>query len=369
MLDLKFEYAYSSVTGSFKTAFMDAFSKIEQEECLLKMSVFFASNSEENYFENLDFIREKGQAKFGSNMMGISYVSQKPLNSELIIELILAKKESEVLYTSYNDVSYAKVGVGDEKMLFISGIHGKKDQTIPQQSRAIFRVIRAVLEFENMPISSIVRQWNYIPDITRFEKDFQHYQQFNDARTLFYEGVNWKKGFPAATGIGTRYAPLLIDVIAMKGHLGEFPLMNSKQVNAHIYSNDVLLGAGDSVLKQRSTPKFERAKLIEEKQSVSVFVSGTAAIVGEESLALNNASEQTNITIDNIKNLISKEALSFCEPKLEFIRVYVKNPPDYGAVKRVCESRLSDVPAVYVEADICREELLVEIEAFAKVTV
>ena len=366
MLDVKFEYTYSSIQGGFKKAFIDAFSKIKNNGCLLKMSVFFASSSEENYFKNLDFIHEQALVKLGNKCLNISFISQKPLNSELIIELVLYNKESEVIYASYRDVSYAKIEVKKEKMICISGVYGKKNQSIPEQSRSVFQVIEAILKIENMPISSIVRQWNYIPEITRLENNYQHYQQFNDARTIFYEDENWDKGFPAATGIGTHNAPLVIDVIAMEGQLREVALMNSNQIDAHVYSNKVLLGTEDSTLKQRSTPKFERAKLIEEKEFVSVFVSGTAAIIGEESSALNNASEQTHITIDNIKNLITKGGIISGETKLEFMRVYVKNSIDYKCVEQVCKSRLPNVPIVYVEADICREELLVEIEGFAK---
>ena len=365
MLDVKFEYTSTSIKDDFKRSFIDAFSKINLEGQLLKMTVFSASGSMCNYFMNLNFIREVLKTKLHSKGVTISYISQKPLDSELAIEFVFAKKGATVLYTTYKYITYATLRNGNEKIILISGVHGSQNQSITQQSNAVFQVIGEILELENLPVSSIIRQWNYIPEITHFENYFQHYQQFNDARTLFYESEDWDRGFPAATGIGTFNAPLVVDVIAMQGQKKEIPLINLNQVNAHIYSDKVLFGAEDTVLKQRSTPKFERAKLIEGKQVVSVFISGTAAIIGEESFALNNASEQTSITIDNIKNLISN--LNTCEPQLEFVRVYIKKRIDFEAIKNVCEKRLPNVKIIYVEADICREELLVEIEAFAKV--
>jgi len=373
MLDVKFNYVSSFLKGDFNSTFIDAFSKLNINDNLLKMSVFADSYSCEGYVKNLNFIKEVVKSKFGPDAIEISYIAQKPLDAELILEFVHAEKESNVFYNSHNGITYAKVEEGDKKMIFISGICGEINQLISKQSRLIFQSIDEILKFEDMPISSIVRQWNFIPGITMFENDFQHYQQFNDIRALFYEKTKWNKGYPSATGIGTKNAPLLVDVIAMKGHNGEIPIRNSKQIDAHIYSDEVLLGAEDQALKQRYTPKFERAKLIIENTKALVFVSGTAAIIGEESLGQNNVKDQTNITIDHINNLVTKEVLNSIEFKskaqFESIRVYVKHISDYEVVKQVCEKRLPNVNVVYVEADVCRDELLVEIEAFVKIKI
>ncbi len=45
-----------------------------------------------------------------------------------------------------------------------------------------------------------------------------------------------------------------------------------------------------------------------------------------------------------------------------YFRVYVKNSSDYSKVKTACEKYISDVQAIYLKADICRPELLVEVE-------
>jgi hypothetical protein len=46
-------------------------------------------------------------------------------------------------------------------------------------------------------------------------------------------------------------------------------------------------------------------------------------------------------------------------------RVYLKRPEDYGQARAICQKRLGKLPALYVVGDICRPELLVEIEAIA----
>ena len=117
----------------------------------------------------------------------------------------------------------------------------------------------------------------------------------------------------------------------------------------------------------KSTPKFERAKLIETERGACCFVSGTAAIRGEESIDATSVTQQTIKTIENIQYLVSKENLVRFGAKpydLNYARlqVFVKNAEDYDAVRAVVEKCYPQVPTIYTVADVCRRELLVEIE-------
>ena len=47
------------------------------------------------------------------------------------------------------------------------------------------------------------------------------------------------------------------------------------------------------------------------------------------------------------------------------IRVYLKRARDLAKCRRICEQRFGSVPAIYAVADVCRPELLVEIEGVA----
>jgi hypothetical protein len=47
------------------------------------------------------------------------------------------------------------------------------------------------------------------------------------------------------------------------------------------------------------------------------------------------------------------------------MRVYLKRQQDYPVVRQICEDRMGKIPVVYAVADICRPELLVEIEGVA----
>ena len=51
----------------------------------------------------------------------------------------------------------------------------------------------------------------------------------------------------------------------------------------------------------------------------------------------------------------------------ELNRAYVKHAADYETVRRECEKQLPGVPVVYTVGDVCRDDLLVELEAVAHI--
>ncbi len=76
------------------------------------------------------------------------------------------------------------------------------------------------------------------------------------------------------------------------------------------------------------------------------------------------------VTIDNIRNLISAEnlkeiGLNDLNPEkksFSYIRTYVKHQKDISAVKAICEKQFKSENFQYLVSDICRDDLLVEIE-------
>jgi enamine deaminase RidA (YjgF/YER057c/UK114 family) len=83
--------------------------------------------------------------------------------------------------------------------------------------------------------------------------------------------------------------------------------------------------------------------------------------------------KQTDQTLTNIERLIDAanfESLGWSDAgatlgDLAKLRVYVKRPEDFEKCRKVCERRLGQVPAIYTQADVCRPDLLVEIEGVA----
>jgi enamine deaminase RidA (YjgF/YER057c/UK114 family) len=121
----------------------------------------------------------------------------------------------------------------------------------------------------------------------------------------------------------------------------------------------------------RTSPKFERAKILVSSDFKWLFISGTAAIKGQVSIPVITAELQTEMTIQNILSLISAENLHKHgiadgeNSQITHLRVYVKVQDDIKPVKEICLKYFPSVPTVYLIADICRPELLVEIEGLA----
>jgi hypothetical protein len=117
----------------------------------------------------------------------------------------------------------------------------------------------------------------------------------------------------------------------------------------------------------KTTPKFERARYLELFGKKIIFISGTASIRGEHTVGTGDPAQQTEITIDNIKQLYSDKILSKIStgdlvPKYGHARVYVKNKKDFAEIRRTFKTHFGNLPVVYIVADICRKDLLVEIE-------
>ncbi len=341
--------------------------------------VFFGNPTDnEEYKKHLTLIARFVERKFEEKAPVFSYVAQPPLEQDtLILEVFEAEWEAgtEVHYKKQNDLPYIILQNGKSKKLFVGGVLADSlKNSIRTQSDQVFSKLKDIFICENMPVSSIVRQWNYIEQITKIEGTHQHYQDFNDARTHFYTSAIWNNGFPAATGIGTSFGGIMIDLEAFCFTTPEnriIPLDNSLQVPAFGYSEKVLIGEEDKELKQKTTPKFERAKLVLENGSGLIYVSGTAAIRGENSLADVGIEEQTRITLENVEHLISGQTLSESKSGLKgygricSLRVYLKGCKYLEAARNVVKVKYAKVPVCYVLADVCRDELLVEIEGIA----
>ncbi|MGI4777452.1 MAG: Rid family hydrolase [Janthinobacterium lividum] len=210
----------------------------------------------------------------------------------------------------------------------------------------------------------LLRIWNYLPQINGDGGGLERYRQFNAGRQeAFLEaGQAAFEGAPAACALGIRQGALCIRFLA--GQIAPVPVENPRQVSAYRYPD---------TYGPRS-PTFSRAALAElSGGDVALFISGTASIVGHETVHLGDVRAQTRETLRNLDAVIAaanaRTSAVFALPKLEAV-IYVRHVADADAVRGLLEEVLGfDAPtlrhAVVLEADICRQDLLVEIEAHA----
>jgi chorismate lyase/3-hydroxybenzoate synthase len=205
----------------------------------------------------------------------------------------------------------------------------------------------------------LVRVWNYIPDINVVTHGLERYRQFNTARheASLSSGRAVTGNVPAASALGAATgSPLTIYFLASR-HAPAF-IENPRQVSAYRYPTQY----------GPRSPAFSRATVLGEGSEATLFVSGTASIVGHRTLHAGDPAAQTRETLVNIEALIAEAARRSGNRALRLetlaYKVYVRDPKDLPVIRAQLESALGhDAALLYLKADICRRELAVEIEA------
>ncbi|MDO9633725.1 MAG: PTS cellobiose transporter subunit IIC [Paludibacter sp.] len=370
-------FFYNEIATDFETRVLTLLNKLHADPHIIRL-IFISTSTVETYDEEFTIISLLVKAKFGERSPLVSYIIQSPPNpGEMILEvhyLPSGISDESFSYKQKNKLHYLLIENEESRMLILDHVRSSSlISSVTEQSSEIFSIIESVLEDEQMQVENIIRQWNYIGDITEDEVGVQCYHAFNEARSVFYDKGNWTCcGYPAATGIGMEMKGVFVSLIALQPKRQEINIVaidSPLQVAAHAYSDKVLVCTEEKSI--HATPKFERAKLLINHSGMLCFISGTAAIRGEESMRVLDVRLQTKQTIENIRYLIAEENLKRHgverKPQWSFfgLRVYVKNITDISTVKSELEKLWADVTPLFVHADICRPELLVEIEGIA----
>lgn len=292
-------------------------------------------------------------------------IAQAPAECEILAEVFYY---SEKLWQQEYVTAGNSAGVifkREGATVFIGQVQAKTSVDCRENSEAAFKDMKNLLALATLPLDSVVRQWNYIENILGHDQGKQRYQEFNNVRSEYYETHFNETGFPAATGIGMEHGGIIIEFAAIDAPgVVSLPVNNPEQVAAHAYSKSVLAGADHLV---KLPPKFERARYLELFDRKQIFISGTASIRGEKTEGVGNPEEQTRLTIENIQQLYSDNSLKILSdntfhPKFGHARIYLKNRQDYSVVRKTFRRSFGNLPVVYLIADICRNDLLVEIE-------
>ncbi|MGA7539898.1 MAG: hypothetical protein WBW93_14145, partial [Steroidobacteraceae bacterium] len=116
------------------------------------------------------------------------------------------------------------------------------------------------------------------------------------------------------------------------------------------------------------SPAFSRATVLGEGAQAMLFISGTASIVGHRTLHVGDPRAQAREALINIEALLEEAARrpGVGPLRLESLayKVYVRDPRELPAIRAELESAVGTRAALlYLQADICRRDLAVEIEA------
>ena len=202
----------------------------------------------------------------------------------------------------------------------------------------------------------LLRIWNYFDAITLGEGDGERYRQFCVGRVQGLGDVDTRT-LPAATAIGSRDGRRVLHVYWLAAREPGLPLENPRQVSAYRYPREY----------GPQSPTFARA-LLPPSPRVPLLLSGTASIVGHASQHADSLRAQLDETLTNLDSLLgaARERAPTLSPHLDGtsrLKVYVRDAADADAVAAQLEARLGTrVPWLMLHADVCRRELLVEIE-------
>lgn len=351
--------------------------KHTQQTQILSLT-FFGTYTNQPYHSILQDIKQAVYTIL-NRKIPITFIPEQTISSQELWVEVWEHSLSNTIFISHestNGTHYLHIKDQQCEMLCIEGIPSSNHSLpISQQSTDIFSKLQSILYKHNFTIGDIIRQWNYIGNITGCNNNEQIYQIYNNSRSQFYQKSLWPNGYPAATGIGAQFNGLIVSCIALKSINSNsqkvYPLNNPLQIAAHSYSKEVLIGSTQTSLKE--TPKFERAKLIDFANNIYCFISGTASIRGEYSTHIQSPKKQTELTLSNIEYLISSENLrqNSCPNvslKICNLRVYIKNKAHYQIIRETVEERFPSIPTIYLFTDICRQELLVEIEGVCQLS-
>ncbi len=367
---------------------LDAILSSASTHDLLKISIFINSINLIHFQALRKQLLELITSHFGPDLPIVSFIPQPPAEKfNVILEVLLFDNsyfKCHIDFYHKQNSSYSIIANEDYEEIYGVTAHTQsKNQSNYAQTSSCFDEIDEILLDNGLTFADIHRQWSYIGHINDFSnmngKMIENYQQFNISRARYFSKCEWKNGFPSATGIGANVPGCTIEFTAspINGVDVVIPLHNPKQLDAHRYSDKYQIRNMNLLdeMNYENTPKFERGKIVITGNLMDVYISGTAAILGEDSIN-QTVEKQTEITLNNIAELYSKHNL-FAHgldidgdlPKFALLRVYIKNREDFSVVQDICNNFYPDVPTLIVEADVCRKELLVEIEAYANTLV
>lgn len=196
----------------------------------------------------------------------------------------------------------------------------------------------------------LLRIWNYLGAINRGEGDDERYRRFCSARAQSMS-VHGMVRYPAATAIGHVGSPGRLQVYALCASAAGTAIENPRQVSAWNYPREYGPAA----------PSFARAMCL---PGGGLAISGTAAVVGHASHHHGDVVAQVLEAVANLRVLLERAGQAEFDASSP-LKVYVRNPGDAAAVRAALARQLDpSVPRLLLQGDVCRRELLVEIDGW-----
>ena len=230
---------------------------------------------------------------------------------------------------------------------------------LQQATREVYRQVFAACT--TLGFLHLARVWNYIPQINLETHGLERYRQFNVGRNDAFSaaGQALEIGAPAACALGTHGGPLTVHFLASR--VASMPMENPRQVSAYHYPERY----------GPKSPNFSRAALLTLPTQELLFISGTASIQGHASLYPGDVRAQTRETLCNLDAVLHQASQRAGRPFTRadlHCKVYARHAEAITTVQDEMALAWGAACCASVQcvvADICRTDLLLEIEASA----
>ncbi len=203
----------------------------------------------------------------------------------------------------------------------------------------------------------LLRVWNYFPAINQECGGMERYRAFCAGRhqALVAELTEFETHLPAACAIGADEPGLRLYALASR--TAGIQIENPRQTSAFRYPRQY----------GPRSPSFSRAVLKAwGERRHHLYISGTASIVGHASQHF-DLMAQLDETLLNLQALLAQAKRLTPEPlRPVLLKIYCRPDLDPAPLRRrIAQALDADPPMLFLRADICRRELLIEIEGLA----
>ena len=250
------------------------------------------------------------------------------------------------------DVSFAANGA-----VLIGAIRAAAGETDVITARLYEQIIDAV---RSAGYPHLLRAWNHVGSINESEGDLERYQRFSKGRHEALTRCGYQcQQFPAASAVGMSDQGLAVYFIASR--VPGMQVENPRQVAAYDYP---------PVHGPRS-PSFARATVAQWNGNAMIFVSGTSSVVGHETRHHGKVEAQLDETLENMSVIVAEAAARIGRKAslddLTVAKTYLRRAADYETIAPRLTAQLAQTQHLFVESDICRRDLLLEIEGVARI--
>lgn len=243
---------------------------------------------------------------------------------------------------------------GDSNAFRIEALAQPDAEPIEAAAEAAYRELLRRVRGSAQPY--LLRIWNFFPAINAGEGDLERYRRFCVGRARAVDAA-FSDPPPAATAIGSAArAGDGLRVFALCAAQPAVALENPRQTPAWRYPREYSPVA----------PGFSRGVLLGSGVGAVLLASGTASIIGHVSRHVGDPLAQLEESLANLAALLEESGrragASFAMERCASLRVYLRDPSQLALAQAAITPRVGAAAVRYVQGDICRRELDVELE-------